>query len=259
MVFGDNIGMHTTLFKGDGYDFCELREYQNTDDVKNIDWIISAKVAKPMVKIYHQERNQHITLVAFMNGTLYFGTDEFKNEKLAHIATIFSYLALQQHDTLNMFIANTTLTPLIIKNKSYDVPQTLLSYECLGHTINYEYILFSLAKRLKNRSIIIFLGDFLDSHHFDISLLAKKHEIVVAIIRDRFEEHPKISGKISLCDNQNNSFLEASITNTLIHNYEKHIAHNDKILYTKLQKQGVRFATFYTNEDITQPFMELLR
>ena len=73
-VFSEIIGNSVTKLKGEGYDFCELREYENGEDIKNIDWVISAKMQKPYVKIYHSQKELNIKIISFLNGSVYFGT-----------------------------------------------------------------------------------------------------------------------------------------------------------------------------------------
>ena len=79
-VFSEIIGNNTTNRKGEGYDFCELKEYEYGEDVKNIDWVISAKLQKPYVKIFHSQKELNIKIVSFLSGSTYFGTDIFKQD-----------------------------------------------------------------------------------------------------------------------------------------------------------------------------------
>lgn len=73
-TFSEIIGNNTSKQKGEGYDFCELKEYEYGEDVKNIDWVISAKMQKPYVKVYHAQKQLNIKIVNFLNGSTYFGT-----------------------------------------------------------------------------------------------------------------------------------------------------------------------------------------
>ena len=73
-VFSEISGNNASIFKGEGYDFIELREYQVGDDVKKIDWIISAKLQKPFVKIFREERELNVVVASMLNGSVHFGT-----------------------------------------------------------------------------------------------------------------------------------------------------------------------------------------
>ena len=77
-AFSHIIGNNSTLFKGEGYDFVELREYEDGEDIKKIDWKTTAKMQKPYVKVFHSQRELNISIVPILNGSIHFGTTRLK-------------------------------------------------------------------------------------------------------------------------------------------------------------------------------------
>ena len=108
-VFGGVIGENTTSFKGEGYDFVELREYINEEDIRKIDWTITAKMQKPYVKVFHPQRELNISIVPILNGSVYFGTTKIKQEVIAEICAILGFSCIKQGDNFNSFIANKSI------------------------------------------------------------------------------------------------------------------------------------------------------
>ena len=103
-VFSELIGNHTTLFSGEGFDFFELREYQIGDDVKNIDWITTAKKQKPFVKVFHKEHQTNIVVANILNGSIFFGSTKLKQTVAAEVASILMYSSIKSGDNFTNYI-----------------------------------------------------------------------------------------------------------------------------------------------------------
>lgn len=112
------MGNNSSKYFGEGYDFAELREYQHGDDIKKIDWKITAKLKKPYVKLFHEERELNVSIVNILNGSLHFGTTRFKSEVAAEVAAILAFSAIKQNDPYTSFIANEELFLNTKKSKS---------------------------------------------------------------------------------------------------------------------------------------------
>ena len=91
-------GHNLSKLHGEGYDFAELREYQIGDDIRKINWMISAKLGKPYIKELHANRELSVVVATFMDSSMYFGLGNAKQEKLTEVATLLSYATLQQND-----------------------------------------------------------------------------------------------------------------------------------------------------------------
>ena len=261
-IFLATIGNHTTTLKGDGYDFTELREYASGDDIRHIDWIMSAKLAKPYVKIFTQERELKIVIAPIMSASLYFGTQKLKQDLVSEICALLSYSCVQQNDPFESYFCDTHVKIGTPRSKSidsvHDFIAKLHSFELLGQDVNYVSILKEMYLRLDQASMIFFIGDFFDVEEFALHTLSEKHEIVVIIVRDRFEENPQALGQISIRD----PLLEKSTTIMLnahnINEYTKELNKADTAFTQKLHHLGVRYVKIYTDEDPIEKIVSLL-
>lgn len=259
-IFSEIIGNNSSLLKGEGYDFMELKEYEYGEDVKKIDWVISAKFKKPYVKVFHAQKELNINIIPILNGSIYFGTKKFKQELVTEICAILGYSCIKQGDSFSSFIANENLQLCTKKSKrnfSVDMMcEQIFNYQVLGKNLDYKNITDELLRKIRKKSIIFLIGDFFDITSLDLRILSKKHEIVAIIVRDHFEEKPFELGNVNLIDPTTNKSFDGMLDKTTILKYEKEVKENDHKLYEHFQKCGVRFVKIYTNEE---PLPKLLR
>ncbi len=259
-VFSQMIGNNTSRFKGEGYDFAELREYEDGEDVRKIDWVISAKIGKPYVKVFHAQRQLDINVVALMGGGVYFGTHIQKQELITQISSIIGYSAIASNDNFASFIATDSLQLITKKSKNIKsveyMAQTLYNYPVIGKTIEYHTIKDQLFKQVPQKSILFLVGDFLECEDLDLKLLAKKHELIAIVVRDRFEENPISLGGVEIVDPATLQRSQLVLRDKEVKQYTKYIQSYDLKLFKKFQKWGVEFVKIYTDEN---PLVKLLR
>lgn len=252
------IGNNPSLFHGEGYDFSELREYQVGDDIRKIDWTITAKLQKPYVKLFHEERELSIVVACMMGGSLFFGTHRIKQEVVAETAAILGYSAVKNGDLFTGVIVtdegDTVERPTkrIFGVNRY--VETVDALPVLGHSTDYESGLRRLFRRIKRRSVFFVVGDFLAP--VDLALLSKRHEVIAVIVRDRFEEFPKPLGQVHLVDPETGATLQTHFGDRSVVKYRSRIIASDKELYRHLHRHRIRFVKIYTDED---PFGKLVR
>jgi len=259
-IFSEVIGNNSSLLKGEGYDFLELKEYEYGEDVKKIDWIISAKFKKPYVKVFHAQKELNINIVPILGGSVYFGTKKFKQELITEICSILGFSCIKQGDPFCSFIANEEVTLCTKKSKrNFSVNmmcENIFEYNSIGKTQDFKTITNELFKHIKKKSIIFLIGDFINIENLDLRLLSKKHEIFTIIVRDKFEEKPFELGNVNLVDPSTNQTFDGNINSGTIKRYEKNIKENDHRLFEHLQTCGIRFTKIYTHEE---PLPKLLR
>ncbi|RXJ60507.1 DUF58 domain-containing protein [Candidatus Marinarcus aquaticus] len=261
-VFSEIPGDNASILKGEGYDFCELREYEYGEDVKNIDWVISAKMQKPYVKLFHAQKELNIVITALMSGSIFFGSQRLKQELLTEIAAILGYSSIKQNDPFTSFVYNSTLHINTQKTKKISAVKTMseqfFNYACLGKSIDYAALQTTLVSQIKKRSILFLIGDFIECNDLDLKLLNRKHEVCVIILRDKYEEKPIELGNVHLIDSNNYRAFEGSISPSLIASYQAQIKKADHELFTKLQKSGIKFTKIYTHENPISKLIGLL-
>ena len=248
-VFSEMVGNNPSIFQGEGYDFIELREYMPGDDIRHIDWNVTAKMQKPFIKIFREERELNVVLVSVLNGSVHFGSKKFKQESIAEIAALLSFSTLKNGDLLSSYI----FTDEMISNskpskKLHQIQKNvddILSFDAINKKVDFKVIADTLFKRLKRKSLILVVGDYFEIP--DFRLLAKKHEVVSIIVRDRLEENPPEMGFASLVDPESGAVLEGDFNSSSVKAYSKKVQIHDHKLYETLRKDQIRFTKVYTD------------
>ncbi len=257
-VFSEMAGNNPSIFLGEGYDFSELREYQIGDDIKKIDWIISAKLQKPFVKLYKEERELNVVIATMLNGSVYFGTKRFKQDLIAEIGAILGFSAIKNGDNLSNYIFADKLYSYLKPSKKLFLVNKMVEaideFQSINLKANYFNLADTLFKSIKRKSLIFVIGDFFDD--FDFSILNKKHEVIAIVVRDRFEEEPKPLGFVNLIDLESGTTFEGDINEATINHYKAKVKEIDYKMYENFKKSGVRFTKIYTDEE---PFIKLTK
>ena len=249
-VFSEMSGNNPSIFKGEGYDFVELREYMPGDDIRHIDWNITAKMQAPYIKIFKEERELNVVVATMLNGSVYFGSKKFKQELIAELVALLSFSTLKNGDLLSTFIFTdrminhskpTKKMSFVTKNVAQ-----ILDFNPLYQKADYSVMSDTLFKRLKRKSLIILIADFFEKP--DLKLLAKKHEVIALIVRDRFEEHPPAMGFSSLMDPESGGTLEGDFNEKSVKDYAAKVHEHDKALVENFRNSGIRFTKIYTDD-----------
>jgi uncharacterized protein (DUF58 family) len=257
-IFSEIVGNNPSIFKGEGYDFTELREYEAGDDVRKIDWLISAKLQTPYIRIYKEERELNISIVALMGGSSYFGQKVLKQELMANIVSLLAFSAVKNQDNFSFFIYGEGLKKERIKaTKNIGAVgkalELLLKSDPLGERVDYQNLQRVLLSSIKRRSILFLIGDFV-GFEGDLKLLSKKFEVIAIIVRDRLEEDPPPLGNITLIDPSTFKEVSIDLNQKTISNYKEAIHRIDLKLYKSFRESGVAFVKIYSDED---PFVKL--
>ncbi len=254
-------GHNLSKLHGEGYDFSELREYQMGDDIRKINWTITAKLGKPYIKELHANRELSVVVSSLMDGSLYFGSGNAKQTKLTEVATVLGYAAQQNNDLFTGICYEedrSTMTPPT--KQLYHIEQfsqTLFDASLLGSTLNYASAIQDLFKRVHKPSLIFVLGDFLEE--VDLSILAQRHEVIVIIIRERDEESPKKLGEVTLTSPQDNSKIDTYFGKRSREKYLAKLKENDDKLVEHFSRYGIRTVKIYTDDEVVGKLLYLFR
>lgn len=251
-VFSEMVGNNPSMFQGEGYDFIELREYMPGDDIRHIDWNITAKMHKPFIKIFREERELNVVIASILNGSVHFGSKKFKQDVIAEVVAQLSYATLKNGDLLSSYIFTDKMIwsskPSKKIHQIYKSVDEILNFDALNQKVDFKVLSDTLYKRLKRKSLILLVGDFFEIP--DLKLLAKKHEVVAIIVRDHFEERPPEMGFSSLVDPESGAVLEGDFNKNSIQSYAKRVHAHDSELYATLRKHQIRFAKVYTDASV---------
>lgn len=257
-VFGDMLGNNISLFQGEGFEFTELREYVYGDDIRKIDWKTTAKLGKPYVKIYTEERELNVVTAVMMGGSTYFGTVKQKSEVMSELVATLGFSAVKNSDLFSNVIFADKLYSISKPNKKFfavhDAVIKMDEFEVLGKKSDYKEFADTLFRRIKRKSLLFVISDFVGEINF--GLLSKKHDVVALIVRDRFEEKPQELGYLRVLDMESSGSFEGNIGSKELKGYMKALDENDKRLYAHFKKNGIRYTKIYTDEE---PFVKLAR
>ena len=257
-VYGDMLGNNASLFQGEGFEFAELREYIYGDDVRKIDWKTTAKLGKPFVKIYKEERELNVVVVSLLSGSTYFGTVKQKSDVIAEVVATLGFSAIKNSDLFShMIFADKMYSFSKSSKKLFSVHRAvedIANFEPLGKEADFSALIDTLVKRLKKKALLFIVSDFVGD--MDLKLLAKKHDVFAVIVRDRFEEDPSELGYLRLIDMETKQSFEGDINSGTLKNYKKSLHENDDKLYKQFKKQGIRFTKVFTHED---PILKLMK
>jgi uncharacterized protein (DUF58 family) len=243
------VGNNPSIFQGEGYDFIELREYMPGDDIRHIDWNITAKMQKPFIKIFREERELSVVVVSVLNGSVHFGSKRFKQEAIAEVAALLGFSTLKNGDLLSSYIFTDKMVSHAKPSKKLSSVQKsveeILSFDAINKKVDFKFIAETLFKRLKRKSLILIIGDYFEIP--DFRLLARKHEVLSVIVRDRLEENPPEMGFASLIDPESGSVLEGDFNASSVRAYSQKVAAHDHRLFERLRRDGIRFTKVYTD------------
>ncbi|NPA81802.1 MAG: DUF58 domain-containing protein [Epsilonproteobacteria bacterium] len=202
-VFSNSAGIYGSKRRGEGYDFLELEEYDYTSDAKKIDWLISAKMQKPYVKVTQDEKRRNIVAVFLLSGSLFFGSGRLKIETLLEAFSILGFSAFRGGDIFRggyilekeIFLSLPYLDLFLLQEDIKRISKISL----LGKRGEFGR-LNDLFYMIKEKSFVVFLGDF--SYEIDLSLFAAKHEVLAVVARDGVERGSRMDEEVELVDNE---------------------------------------------------------
>ncbi len=185
-------GEYHSAFKGRGMTFSEVREYQYGDDIRDIEWNVTARFGRPYVKVFEEERELTVMLLVDVSGSLDFGSiKQFKREMVTEIAATLAFSAIQNNDKIGVIFFSDKIEKFIPPKKGRKhilyIIRELLDYKPESQRTNVAYALEYLTRAIKRRCIAFVLSDFLDQHSFlqPLSIASHKHDVVAIQVYDR--------------------------------------------------------------------------
>ena len=183
-------GEYHSVFKGRGMTFAEVREYAIGDDVRNIDWNVSARFGHPFVKVFEEERELTVVLLIDMSGSQQFGTRrQTKQELAAELSAIFAFSALKNNDKTGLILFTDKVEKFIPPKKSRSHPlrmiREVINAVPEGKGTNIKAALEYLNSMITKRAIVFLISDFQDTGYENIfKTVAKKHDLIGVVLED---------------------------------------------------------------------------
>ncbi|MGI9594335.1 MAG: DUF58 domain-containing protein [Patiriisocius sp.] len=232
-VFG---GEYHSTFKGRGMTFSEVRQYQYGDDVRNIDWNVTARYNQPHIKVFEEERELTLMLMADISGSEFFGTHaQFKNQIITEIIATLAFSAMQNNDKVGILLFTDQIELFVPpkKGKSHvlRIIRELLEFTPSSKKTDLSQALKYLSNVIKKKAIVFVLSDFMTQGYKDtLKIVARKHDVTGIRVFDRREQSMPNLGMVQMLDQETGESI-------LVHTASKGVRKQ----YAAYHKQGVAY------------------
>jgi uncharacterized protein (DUF58 family) len=261
-------GEYHSAFKGMGMAFSEVREYQFGDDIRNIDWNVTARFNHPFVKVYEEERELTVMLLVDVSGSRDFGTfEKMKKNIITEIAAILSFSAIQNNDKTGVIFFSDTIEKFIPPKKGRShtlrIIRELIDFTPRNNGTDISSAIRYLTNAIKKRCTAFIISDFIDEKsglELALSIANNKHDVVaLRIYDDREKELPPV-GMLKLKDAETGEYVWInSNSNTTRKIYRDWWNRQSARLDAIFKRCGVDYTSVNTNEDYVKALMSLFR
>ncbi len=261
-------GEYHSAFKGRGMAFSEVREYQFGDDIRNIDWNVTARYSHPYVKVYEEERELTVMLLIDVSGSREFGTfEKLKKNIITEISAILSFSAIQNNDKIGVIFFSGKIEKFIPpkKGKSHilRIIRELIDFKPEDRGTNITEAIRYLTNAIKKRCTAFVISDFMDDNkdlEMALSIANNKHDVVALKIYDEREKELPSIGMIKLKDAENGNYVWVDSSSSRIRKiysdwWQKQSARHDLMF----KKSGVDYTSIDTKEDYVKSLMALFK
>ena len=258
-------GEYHSAFKGRGMAFSEVREYQYGDDVRNIDWNVTARLAHPYVKIFEEERELTVMLLVDVSGSGRFGTHgQFKEELAAEVAATLAFSAIANNDKVGMILFSDRIEKFIPPKKGRThilrIIRELITFRPESNGTDLSQALQYFSNAIKKRCTTFLLSDFYDSGWTDaLKLVAGKHDLVALRLVDRREPELMNLGLVKFYDPESSRTVWIDTGDIEVRRMaDARYAEHERLVDTTMKRYGIDMATLWTGEDFVKPLKNLL-
>lgn len=248
-------GEYHSLFKGQGLEFSEVREYQAGDSYRDIDWNVSARFGHPYIKKFKETRELNVLFIVDLSASNQFGTQgQLKAEFIAEITAVLSFSALSNQDKVGLLLFTDKIEKYLPPRKgrkyTLQILRDILYHEPQSKGTDLANALSYTARLLKKRTIIFIVSDFL-AHNYQkpMELLSNKHDVIALQIVDPSERELPTGGLLRIYNPETNENEIIDLSNKLLrHQYKKFILVEQEQMDKKMTKAGVDLLSLKTNE-----------
>ena len=259
-------GEYHSAFRGRGMTFSEVREYQFGDDIRNIDWNVTARFGHPYVKIFEEERELTVMLLVDISQSGNFGTiASTKREMMTEIAAVLAYSVIANNDKVGLLLFSDRVEKYIPPKKGrahmLRIIREMLGFEPAGSGTSLAEPLRYLTNVIRKRCTAFILSDFMAAPFVDsLRIAAGKHDVVALRINDRREKEMPDVGFMKVTDPEtgNESWIDTSsarIRKEYADNWRRH----EEATKTAFRSCGVDMASISTGEDYIKPLISLFK
>jgi uncharacterized protein (DUF58 family) len=259
-------GEYHTVFKGRGMSFSEVREYQYGDDIRAIDWNVTARFNHPYVKVFEEERELTMLLMIDVSQSSFFGTQKmFKSELITEICAVLAFSAMNNNDKVGVIFFSDQIEKFIPPKKGKThilrIIRELLNIEPVHKGTNINNALRHLTNMMKKRSICFVLSDFMDKKYDDaLKVASRKHDLIGLRIYDERETQLPDVGLMRTLDAETGKEIWLDTSDKKVREtFKKHYAEHVQNTRNNFLKSGADLVSINTKEDYAKDLMMFFR
>ena len=260
-------GEYHSAFKGRGMTFSEVREYQYGDDIRNIDWNVTARHNRPYVKIFEEERELTVMLMIDVSASRDFGTiSKLKKNQITEIAAVLAFSAIQNNDKIGVIFFSDKIEKFIPPKKGrthiLHIIRELIDFYPEDKQTDIEQALEYMTNSIKKRCTCFVISDFIDEHDFAhaLAIANRKHDVVALRVYDPRENQLPPVGMMYLRDAETGEQMWVDTSDKKLREaYEKYAFVREKELDAIFKRSGVDVANIRSDEDYVRALITLFK
>lgn len=262
-IFG---GEYHSTFKGRGMTFSEVRQYQFGDDVRSIDWNVTARYNEPYVKVFEEERELTMMLMVDVSGSEFFGTtNQFKKDTVTEIAATLAFSAIQNNDKVGLVLFSDQVELFIPpkKGKSHvlRIIRELIEFSPKSKKTNINEALKFLSGVMKKKAIVFVLSDFMDDNYAKtLKIVGNKHDVTGIRIYDSFDEELPNLGMVPMLDSETSSVQLVNTSSKSVRNqYKANALQLKDEFINSFKKSGSGIININTNDSYVKKLLSYFK
>jgi uncharacterized protein (DUF58 family) len=259
-------GEYRSVFKGQGMEFSEVREYQPGDEVRSIDWNVTARMRRPFVKRYIEERELTVMLVVDLSGSERFGTvKRFKSELASELAAVLAMSAIRNNDRVGVLLFTDRVEQVIPPRKGrrhvLRIIRDLLAFEPVGRGTDMVTAIDYVARMLNEHAIVFIVSDFLEADiDHPLKLLAQRHDVVAVTVEDPSERLLPDIGVARLIDPETGETFEVDTSHPLVRDsYSQRVSAEREARKHLLRRLAIDEVAVRTEAGVVEPLLRFFR
>lgn len=260
-------GEYHSAFKGRGMTLSEVREYQYGDDIRDIDWNVTARHNRPYVKVYEEERELTVVLLVDVSGSGNFGAvGSIKREQIAEIAGTLAFSADQNNDKIGVIFFSNKIEKFIPPKKGRKhvllILRELLDFKPDNNGTNIEFALKFLTDALKKRCTTFMISDFIDDNDYTkaMTIAGKKHDLTAVQVYDKRDASMPNVGLVKFYDSETQTEKWVNTGSAKVRKaYDRWWYERQLTMSERMRKCNVDFTSIATDEDYVKALMALFK
>jgi uncharacterized protein (DUF58 family) len=265
LVEGLHSGEHHSVFKGHGVEFADIREYVAGDDIRSIDWKVTARFNRPFVREFTEERDQTFYFLVDVSGSGLFGSEVTKQRKILEVFASLAFAALRNHDRVGLCLFSDRIEKFIPakrgKKHLVSVIDALITHHPASKKTDLSQALRFLFRILSRRSSVIILSDFTSLAFFPaLAILRKRHEVIAVRVTDKREQELPDIGRIALEDPEKGDQIVVDTSDSGFRaRYAILVQHFERKTTDRFTRAGVGTVALSTDEPYEIPLRRFFR